>query len=97
MKIINTPKWLMPFGHGLTLYKLAFVRKDLTGYRRDYVIAHELCHVHQWTEIGIFKFPYLYIKELIRMGYYQNKYEVEAREYGVVNADRWRKMCCGSN
>lgn len=79
MKVVIVPKWLMPFGYGLTLYKLVFIRKD-GDY--EYLLKHESKHVEQWTTIGLFKFPYLYTKELLRVGYVNNKYEVEAREIG---------------
>ena len=83
MKIIYLPNWLFIGGYGLTLYKLVLVNKSATDI--PYVIAHEACHVKQWTEIGFFKFPYLYIKELIKNGYMNNIYEVEARYYGATH------------
>ena len=78
-KIITVPKWVMPFGYGLTLWKLIIIREDGD---RDYLIAHELKHVEQWTTIGFFKFPFYYILELIENGYTNNHYEIEAREAG---------------
>ena len=92
MKITNTPKWLMRYGTGLTLYKLVFIRDGLSKDDRAYTIAHEYCHVQQWTEIGFFKFPYLYIKELIKNGYMDNIYEVQARLYGMANKDKYKDM-----
>jgi len=74
-------------GYGLTLYKLVLVRKDSQDF--PYVIAHESKHVEQWTRIGFFKFPYLYIKECIAKGYWENKYEIEARYYGRMNRDKY--------
>ena len=70
------PKWVLPWGFGLTLYKLVLIRED-GDY--NYIFKHENIHVKQWTEIGMFKFPYLYIVELIKNGYVNNKYEREAR------------------
>ena len=84
MKIITVPKWIMPFGYGLTLYKIVFIRKDSKNFK--YVLEHEKVHVKQWTEIGLFKFPILYIIELMKNGYYMNKYEMEARATGAKNA-----------
>ncbi|MBA9079635.1 MULTISPECIES: hypothetical protein [Rufibacter] len=46
-------------------------------------VAHELIHVRQFQEHGFFKFLWLYLLESMRVGYYQNKYEVEAREAGT--------------
>ena len=78
-KIITVPKWVMPFGYGLCLYKLVFIRED---GNRDYLIAHEMKHSQDWVEIGFFKFPFYYILELIENGYYNNAFEVSAREAG---------------
>jgi len=58
MKVIMLPKWLMPFGYGLALWKLILINKSAKDI--PYVIAHEACHVEQWSKIGLFKFPYLY-------------------------------------
>lgn len=86
MKVYKIPKWLMPFGYGMALYKLIFIRKGLTKEHEAYVHAHEYCHVLQWTKIGFFTFIYLYIKELILNGYYNNSFEEEARIYGNLYA-----------
>lgn len=60
------PKHILPFGYGLTLYKIVLVRKDAQDI--DYAIAHEAKHVQQWQEHGF--------------GYRNNRFEIEAREYG---------------
>jgi len=46
-------------------------------------LAHELCHIRQFREHGFFRFLWLYLKESWRVGYYNNKYEVEARLEGM--------------
>lgn len=46
-------------------------------------VAHELCHIRQFRENGFFRFLWLYLKESMRVGYYNNKYEVEARKAGL--------------
>lgn len=46
-------------------------------------VAHELCHIRQFREHGYFRFLWLYLKESMRVGYYNNKYEVEARAAGM--------------
>lgn len=43
-------------------------------------VKHELCHVKQFEEHGYFLFIIKYIWESIRKGYYNNRFEVEARE-----------------
>jgi len=88
MKIIMLPNWLFFWGYGLTLWKLVLVNKSAKDI--PYVIAHEATHVEQWTRIGFFKFPYLYIKELIRIGYHMNIYEKEARLYGTINKHKYK-------
>lgn len=80
MNIKIVPKWVMPLGYGFTFYKTIFIREDAQFNR--YVIKHEMCHVRQWERIGKFKFPFLYLVELIKNGYKNNKYEIEARKYG---------------
>ncbi|WP_181305194.1 hypothetical protein [Rufibacter sp. XAAS-G3-1] len=46
-------------------------------------VAHELCHVRQFKEHGYLKFLWLYLVESLHVGYYNNKFEVEARMAGV--------------
>lgn len=43
-------------------------------------LRHELCHVRQFKEHGYLPFIFKYLLESLRNGYYDNKYEVEARE-----------------
>ncbi|MEO6671372.1 MAG: DUF4157 domain-containing protein [Ferruginibacter sp.] len=42
-------------------------------------VKHELCHVQQYKRYGFFNFLLRYVWESLRKGYYNNKYEVEAR------------------
>jgi hypothetical protein len=61
----------------------------LSGVRREAFLrdrgwlAHELCHIRQFQEHGFFRFLWLYLRESMRVGYYNNKYEVEARIAGL--------------
>ena len=61
----------------------------LSGVSRDTFLkdegwlAHELCHIRQFREHGFFRFLWLYLKESWRVGYYNNKFEVEARLEGM--------------
>jgi len=89
MKIVKVSKYILWFGYGLTLWKLVLVRDDAKDL--PYVIAHEATHVDQWTRIGFFKFPYLYAKELYRVGYIENKYEVEARSRGSLTKNEYKE------
>jgi len=42
-------------------------------------LKHELCHVQQFKDNGFLPFMIKYLWESLRKGYYNNKYEVEAR------------------
>ena len=42
-------------------------------------VKHELCHIKQFKEHGYFLFVVKYLWESIRKGYYNNRFEVEAR------------------
>jgi len=42
-------------------------------------LKHELCHVKQFAANGYVLFTIKYSWESLRIGYYNNKYEVEAR------------------
>lgn len=42
-------------------------------------VKHELCHIRQFKQHGYFTFIAKYVWESIRKGYYNNKYEIEAR------------------
>lgn len=43
-------------------------------------VKHELCHVQQFKQHGFTGFIIKYVWESIKKGYYQNKFEVEARK-----------------
>jgi hypothetical protein len=42
-------------------------------------VRHELCHIKQFKEHGFIVFLVKYLWESVRHGYYNNKYEAEAR------------------
>lgn len=42
-------------------------------------VKHELCHVKQFAANGYVLFTIKYLWESLRVGYYNNRYEVEAR------------------
>ena len=42
-------------------------------------VKHEMCHIHQFEKHGFFGFIFKYLRESIRHGYHNNKYEIEAR------------------
>lgn len=43
-------------------------------------VAHEQVHLRQYRENGLFPFLWKYLVESVRVGYYHNKFEVEARD-----------------
>ena len=42
-------------------------------------LKHELCHVQQFKQHGFIPFIIKYLYESFKSGYYNNKYEAEAR------------------
>lgn len=42
-------------------------------------LNHELCHIQQFKEHGYFLFIVKYLWESLRKGYYNNRFEAEAR------------------
>ena len=52
-------------------------------------VAHEQVHLRQYREHGLLPFLWKYLVESARVGYYHNKFEVEAREEArrIVLAD----------
>ena len=46
----------------------------------EHWVRHELKHVEQYKRYGYFAFLWKYTIESIRKGYYNNKFEIEARE-----------------
>jgi hypothetical protein len=43
-------------------------------------VLHEMAHIKQFKKYGFFKFIGLYLLESMRKGYYNNRYEKEARK-----------------
>ena len=48
-------------------------------------VNHELCHINQFASHGYVMFIIKYLWESLRVGYYNNKYEVEARSAENIN------------
>lgn len=46
---------------------------------RDNWVKHELKHVEQYKRYGYWTFLFKYLAEWVRKGYYNNKFEAEAR------------------
>jgi len=43
-------------------------------------VRHEMCHIEQFKKYGFFTFILKYLWESLKVGYYNNKFEVEARK-----------------
>lgn len=56
----------------------------------DSLLLHELRHVQQFREDRIFAIRYLW--EILRKGYEQNRYEVEAREFARARLSRAERI-----
>ena len=86
-RILLVPKWVLPFGYGLTLWHWLLVRKDSSNL--NYVIEHEKWHWRQWQIEGSYLIWLVkWITYTIQYGYKNNPYEVEARLMGVANSDK---------
>ncbi len=48
-------------------------------------LHHELCHVNQFRQHGFIGFIVKYLLESIRHGYYNNRFEIEARNAAEEN------------
>lgn len=43
-------------------------------------LKHEMCHIEQFATHGFYTFIIKYLWESLKSGYYNNKYEIEARK-----------------
>lgn len=43
-------------------------------------VKHEMCHINQFAKYGFLTFTIKYLWESIRHGYFNNRYEIEARQ-----------------
>jgi hypothetical protein len=73
------------FGHTIHLWNVS--RKDFM--RSTAWVVHEVEHVRQFQQYGLFRFSVLYLVEYARRGYYNNRFEIEARtaERGEPNLE----------
>lgn len=80
--VLKSPNVAMVFGQQIHLSGVS--KEDFLKDR--YWVEHELCHVQQYKDHGLFGFLSKYLIESCRSGYYENKFEAEAREVGRRNA-----------
>ena len=72
---MKSPSVAMVLGKTIHLWNIS--RGDFL--KRPALVVHELEHVRQFQRYGFFPFCALYLWESIRKGYYNNRFEVEAR------------------
>jgi len=70
---------------GKTIYLWNATKDDLLKNKRW--LRHELVHVKQFLHYGFFTFIFLYLWESIKKGYYNNKFEIEARKFETLHGD----------
>ena len=70
---------------GRTIYLWNATKEDLINNKKW--LRHELVHVKQFLRYGFFPFIFMYLWESIKKGYYNNKFEVEARNFEKLNDD----------
>ncbi len=73
---MNSEKLAIVFGSTIHLHN---TRRNEFLQDKEWV-CHELKHVEQYRQIGFARFLVSYLIEWVKSGYYNNKYEVEARE-----------------
>lgn len=62
---------------GKTIHLYHVSRQDFL--KDDKWVNHEMCHISQFKKYGFLNFIFKYLVESMRNGYYNNKYEIEAR------------------
>jgi len=63
---------------GSTIHLHRVSEKDFL--KNEKWVKHEMCHIQQFKKFGFLKFILKYLKESARVGYYNNRFEVEARK-----------------
>ena len=76
VKKLHSSSVAMVLGKTIHLYNTT--EKDFLQDTRW--LKHELCHVKQFKQYGYARFVVLYLWESIKTGYYNNRFEVEARQ-----------------
>lgn len=62
---------------GKTIHLHQVSRQDFL--RDERWVKHEMCHVAQFKRFGFFNFILKYLLESMKHGYFNNRYEIEAR------------------
>ncbi len=80
--VLKSPNVAMVIGK--TIHLSGVSKEDFLKDR--YWVEHELCHIQQYKDNGLFRFLGKYLIESCRNGYYNNKFEAEARRVGREQA-----------
>ena len=81
--VLRTNNVAIVFGKTIFLWNAS--KEDLLKNKKW--LRHELVHVKQFLRYGFFPFIFMYLWESIKKGYYNNKFEVEARNFEKLNDD----------
>jgi hypothetical protein len=73
---LNAKQVAIVFGHTIHLHNTG--KEEFLKNERW--LKHELCHIRQYKQHGFIPFIAKYVWESIKKGYYNNRFEVEARE-----------------
>jgi len=63
---------------GKTIHLYHVSKKDFL--KNEKWVKHEMCHINQFKKYGFFTFIFKYLWESMKVGYYENKFEAEARK-----------------
>lgn len=72
--------WFITTG-GMVIWPFILLKKTRSGpytYTQQQVFKHELQHVYQIKEMGVAKFYWSYLVLLLKHGYKNHPYEIEA-------------------
>ncbi len=72
---LKTNKVAIVLGKTINLYNVS--KNEFLSNKKW--VKHEACHLRQFETNGYFTFVFKYLWESLRRGYFNNKYEVEAR------------------
>lgn len=73
---LNTSSVAIVFGNTIHLWNSS--KEDFLQNKKW--LKHELCHIRQYKQYGNLGFIIKYVWESLKKGYYNNKFEVEARK-----------------
>mgnify|MGYP001598853432 FL=1 len=74
-KKLHSEKVALVLGNTIHLHHVS--REDFL--KDEKWVKHEMCHIKQFREYGFLTFICKYLWESLKAGYYQNRFEAEAR------------------